>query len=124
VTSVLSTGENGGVEEAIVEAIPNAESYAVGFFVGVDSSVWSVAAFTLEGLPYAEVLKQAEEFAKKAADNLNGIGVEPKEVAQVLWKKFSLFGSEYMKDDPSWRKFSDGYAAGVKYYFDRARGKP
>ena len=124
VTSVLSTGENGGVEEAIVEAIPNAESYAVGFFVGVDSSVWSVAAFTFEGLPYAEVLKQAEEFAKKAADNLNGIGVEPKEVAQVLWKKFSLFGSEYMKDDPSWRKFSDGYAAGVKYYFDKARGKP
>jgi hypothetical protein len=92
--------------------------------VGVDSSVWSVAAFTLEGLPYAEVLKQAEDFAKKAAENFSGIGVEPKDVAKALWKKFSLFGSEYMGDDPSWRKFSDGYNAGVKYYFDKARQKP
>jgi hypothetical protein len=124
VTSVLSTGENGAVESAIMEAVPNAESYGLGFLVGVDSSVWSVAAFTLEGLPYAEVLKQAEEFAKKAAENFSGIGVEPKEVAKALWKKFSLFGSEYMGDDPSFRKFSDGYNAGVKYYFDRARGKP
>jgi hypothetical protein len=41
-----------------------------------------------------------------------------------MWKKFSLIGSEYIKGDASYRKFSDGYNAGVKLYFDRARGRP
>jgi Mg-chelatase subunit ChlD len=121
VTSTLSTGENGALEEAIVEAIPNALSYAVGYLVGVESSIWSVSAFSLEGLPYAEVLAQAEKFAGGIAENFNGIGVDPKEVAKELWKRFNLFGSEYMEGGESYRKFSDGYAAGVAYYFKRAR---
>ncbi|HLP00753.1 MAG TPA: hypothetical protein VK163_01920, partial [Opitutaceae bacterium] len=121
VTSTLSTGENGALEEAIVEAIPNALSYAVGYLVGVESSIWSVSAFSLEGLPYEDVLAQAEAFALKTAENFNGIGVEPKEVAKELWKRFNLLGSEYMEGGESYRKFSDGYAAGVAYYFKRAR---
>jgi hypothetical protein len=124
VTSVLSTGENGAAETSLLDMLQDAESYGIGFYVGVDSSVWSVAAFTLEGLPYAEVLNEAEAFAHEVAENFNGIGVEPKEVAEVMWKKFSLIGSEYIKGDASYRKFSDGYNAGVKLYFDRARGRP
>ncbi len=122
VTSTLSTGENGALEEAIVEAIPNALSYAVGYMVGVESSIWSVSAFSLEGLPYADVLAQAEKFAGGIAANFNGIGVDPKEVAKELWKRFNLFGSDYIEGGESFRKFSDGYAAGVAYYFKCARG--
>ena len=123
VTSTLSTGENGALETAIVEAIPNALTYVIGFMVGVDASVWSVSAFSLEGLPYEDVLAEAEKFAAGIAENFNGIGVEPKEVAKELWKRFNLLGAEYMEGGESHRKFASGYADGVKYYFDRARGK-
>jgi len=122
VTSTLSTGENGALEEAILEAVPNALTYAIGFMTGVDASVWSVSAFSLEGLPYEDVLAQAEKFAGGIAENFNGIGVEPKEVAKELWKRFNLFGSEYMEGGESHRKFASGYADGVAYYFKRARG--
>jgi len=122
VTSTLSTGEAGALEDAILEAVPNALTYAIGFMVGVDASVWSVSAFSLEGLPYEDVLAQAEKFAGGIAENFNGIGVEPKEVAKELWKRFNLFGSEYMEGGESHRKFASGYADGVKYYFDHARG--
>ncbi len=122
VTSTLSTGEAGALEEAILEAVPNALTYAIGFMVGVDASVWSVSAFSLEGLPYEEVLKQAEEFAGGIAENFNGIGVEPKEVAKEFWKRFNLFGSEYMEGGESHRKFASGYADGVALYFKRAGG--
>lgn len=122
VTSTLSTGEAGALEDAILEAVPNALTYAIGFMVGVDASVWSVSAFSLEGLPYEDVLAQAEKFAGGIAENFNGIGVEPKEVAKELWKRFDLFGSEYMEGGESHRKFASGYADGVALYFKRARG--
>ncbi len=122
VTSTLSTGENGALEDAIIEAVPNALTYAIGFMVGVDASVWSVSAFSLEGLPYEDVLAEAEKFAAGIAENFNGIGVEPKEVAKELWKRFNLFGSEYMEGGESHRKFASGYSDGVALYFKRARG--
>ncbi|HLP10163.1 MAG TPA: hypothetical protein VK178_18520, partial [Opitutaceae bacterium] len=121
VTSTLSTGEAGALEDAILEAVPNALTYAIGFMVGVDASVWSVSAFSLEGLPYEDVLAQAEKFAGGIAENFNGIGVDPKEVAKELWKRFNLFGSEYMEGGESHRKFASGYSDGVALYFKRAR---
>jgi hypothetical protein len=89
--------------------------------VGVDSSVWSVASFSLQGLPYDQVLDRAEAFAKKGLDNFVGIGVEPEEVKKIFWNKFSLWGEDYSAGNPGWRKFADGYKIGVKYYFDLAR---
>jgi hypothetical protein len=120
IRSILSTGENGAVESAIMEKLADAESFFIGFFVGVDSSVWAVASFSLQGLPYDQVLDRAEAFAKIGMDNFAGIGVEPTDVAKVLWKKFSLWGKDYSADDPGWKKFADGYKTGVKYYFQYA----
>jgi hypothetical protein len=70
------------------------------------------------------VLDRAEDFARKAAANFKGIGGKPSSVAKVIWSRFSLTGDEYADHaGKSFRKFTEGYNAGVKYYFDKARGK-
>jgi hypothetical protein len=47
--SLLSTGEHGMVEYLVEKYVPDSASYTLGFMVGVDTSVWSVCSFTLEG---------------------------------------------------------------------------
>jgi hypothetical protein len=120
--SVLSTGEHGMVEYVAENYIPDSASYTLGFMVGVDTSVWSVCSFTLEGLEYADVLKQAEQFAKELAKNFNNISENP---------KFSLGGGVTLSRDgvkfnddgeSNFRSFVDGYNAGVDYYFKSAGG--
>ena len=120
--SVLSTGEHGMVEYVAENYIPDSASYTLGFMVGVDASVWSVCSFTLEGLEYADVLKQAEQFAQELAKNFNNISENP---------KFSLGGGVTLSRDgvkfnddgeSNFRSFVDGYNAGVAYYFGQAGG--
>ncbi len=120
--SVLSTGEHGMVEYLVEKYVPDSASYTLGFMVGVDASVWSVCSFTLEGLEYAEVMKQAEQFAKELAKNFNNISENP---------KFSLGGGVTLSRDgmkfnddgeSNFRSFVDGYNAGVAYYFQSAGG--
>jgi len=120
--SLLSTGEHGMVEYLVEKYVPDSASYTLGFMVGVDTSVWSVCSFTLEGLEYAEVMKQAEQFAKELAKNFNNISENP---------KFSLGGGVTLSRDgvkfnddaeSNFRSFVDGYNAGVAYYFKSAGG--
>jgi Mg-chelatase subunit ChlD len=126
VTSTLSTGENGAVEEALMELLPKTEDQTLRLFVGVDVSVWSVANFTLEGLPYEEVLREAEEFARGIGEGLEWVA-KPEEFAEIAAKKFSLFIGEHSGGDAAAaaeeiKKFSDGFQVGVTEYFKHAHG--
>jgi hypothetical protein len=126
VTSTLSTGENGAVEEAIMELLPKTEDQTCRFFVGVNVSVWSVANFTLEGLPYEETLVEAEEFAREVGEKLEWVA-NPKEYVEIASKKFSLFVAEHAGGDAAAaaeeiKKFSDGFQVGVTEYFKHAHG--
>ena len=118
--SVLSTGEHGMVEYLVEKYVPDSASYTLGFMVGVDASVWSVCAFTLEGLEYKEVMAQAQKFAQELAKNFNNISENP---------KFSLGGGVTLSRDgvkfnddgeSNFRSFVDGYNAGVEQYFKLA----
>jgi hypothetical protein len=126
ITSTLSTGENGAVEEAIMELLPKTMDQTCRFFVGVDVSVWSVANFTLEGLPYDETLQEAEELAREIGEKLEWVA-NPKEYVEIAAKKFSLFGAEHAGGDlaaaaEEIKKFSDGFQVGVTEYFKHAHG--
>ncbi|HNV69429.1 MAG TPA: hypothetical protein PKO06_07030, partial [Candidatus Ozemobacteraceae bacterium] len=119
--STFSTGDRGGmVEEAIMENMVDGNSYAIGFIVGIDASIWSVAAFSLEESRYEEILARGETFANSLASCFNGIGEEPSFAPEDGPVSFGLDGVSYNDgEDSSYRSFTDGYNAGVKYYFAR-----
>ena len=123
VTSTLSTGENGAVEHALVELLEKTLDQSLRYFVGVDYSVWSVATFTFEGLPYEETLNKAEEFARKSGSKLEWVA-NPKEFAEIAAKKFSLFLGDrlgFKEAAEEMEKFADGFQVGVTEYFKHAR---
>jgi len=99
--SVLSTGEYGMVEQKIMKKIREIPSRTMGFLVGAEVSLWSVNDFSLSLSEYVDVLAQAEKFA---------YGLEP---------QFKL-----MSKAAKYKKFTDGYKAGIEFYFKNARAKP
>ena len=125
VSSTLSTGENGGIEHLLLEIIPKGHDANLRFLVGVEFSVWSVATFTFEGLPYEETLKKAEEFARHTGEALEWVA-NPSEYTEVAVKKLTFkiahrIGLGATAEEIE--KFSDGFQAGVTEYFEHARGK-
>ncbi len=123
VRSVLSSGEHGSmVENVITKYVPESQSYTLGFMVGIDASVWSVCAFTLEGLEYKEVLAQAEAFARELAKRFNNISENPK--AQLGGGVVvSRDGVKFNDDGESnYRDFVKGYNDAVTVYFMMAGG--
>jgi hypothetical protein len=126
--SVIDTLEKGAfVESTIVDIVKSAGQYAVGAFKGVETSLWSVAAFSLEKDDYNEILKSAKVLALGIADRF-GFNMGPIEggvgsklsVSQTMGPvKFSFDGSANASQNVL--GFTDGYKAGVEYYFNMTK---
>ncbi len=106
--SVLSTGEHGMAERMLVEIIKDFSAMTAGYVAGVDVSVWAVSAFTLEGMPYEQVLTEAEKFASELPDKTWYFGT-------------GVFTSHIALDPTGVNSFSTGYSQGVTFYFIMAR---
>ncbi|MBW2703621.1 MAG: VWA domain-containing protein, partial [Deltaproteobacteria bacterium] len=79
VLAVLDTGGHGAAtERTLLDSIHDAASYAIGFFVGIDASVWGVSAFSLQEADYEVILAKAQAFASTLADRFSGIGTDPR----------------------------------------------
>jgi Mg-chelatase subunit ChlD len=126
--SVIDTLEQGAfVESTVVDTVKSAAQYAMGAFKGVEASVWSVAAFSLENDDYHQILKSAKALALGIADNFGfnmgpiGGSVGSKlSISQAVGPvKFSFDGSANASQNIL--GFTDGYKAGVEYYFESAK---
>ncbi len=135
-TSVFESGERGAfAAEVIIQAlVPDGAGLFLGFMVGVDAAVWSVAAFTLEGGSYESVLERAENFASGIAERFDKIGEGPSlgpiGLGDDLRPNLSLAGWKVSKGDgvsyspwEGYKGFVSGYKAGVATYFANARKK-
>ncbi|NLD97010.1 MAG: VWA domain-containing protein, partial [Synergistaceae bacterium] len=135
-TSVFESGERGAfAADVIIQAlVPDGAGLFLGFMVGVDAAVWSVAAFTLEGGSYESVLERAEAYASGIAERFDKIGEGPSlgpiGVGGDLKPNFSLAGWTVSKGDgvsyspwDGYKGFVSGYDAGVATYFANARKK-
>ena len=133
-TSAFESGERGAfAADVIIQAlVPDGAGLFLGFMVGVDAAVWSVAAFTLEGGSYEFVLERAEAFASGIAKRFDKIGEGPSlgpiGLGGDLKPNFSLAGWTVSKGDgvsyspwDGYKGFVSGYNAGVATYFANAR---
>ncbi|HEY9070914.1 MAG TPA: VWA domain-containing protein [Candidatus Ozemobacteraceae bacterium] len=119
-TSVLDDGSHGAAEDAILEHAQNANSWTVGFLIGVDVALGSTAAFSLTGEEYATVMKMAAAFAASLEDQLTRIGPNPG--FSYGGVTVSLEGVSFDPTDPNgthgaFGNFTDGYEKGVAFYF-------
>ena len=135
-TSAFESGERGAfAADVIIQAlVPDGAGLFLGFMVGVDAAVWSVAAFTLEGGSYESVLERAEAYASWIAERFDKIGEAPSlgpiGLGSDLKPNFSLAGWTVSKGDgvsynpwDGYKGFVSGYNAGVATYFANARKK-
>ncbi|HOY68500.1 MAG TPA: vWA domain-containing protein, partial [Candidatus Ozemobacteraceae bacterium] len=119
-TSVLDDGSHGAAEDAILEHAQNANSWTVGFLIGVDVALGSTVAFSLTGEEYATVMKMAAAFAASLEDQLTRIGPNPG--FSYGGVTVSLEGVSFDPTDPNgthgaFGNFTDGYEKGVAFYF-------
>lgn len=132
VVSVLDTGENGSmVENVIGNPAEQAGQYMVGVLVGIDVSLWSVAAFSLEMDDYKQILKAAKKFAEGMGNNF-GVGAKIGKAAigvdvggapsagygRIIKKELSPSGFNTTNNALG---FGNGYNDGVAYYFKNAQ---
>ncbi|MCH4889775.1 VWA domain-containing protein [Acidaminobacter sp. JC074] len=127
VISVLDDYTHGSAESAIIDAVKNSAQYALGAFKGVETSMWSVAAFSLEESDYAVILKNAKSFAlgisKKFGYSKAGVGGSVGgtiSASQSLGPVKVTFNG---KPDISQNSlgYTEGFVEGVKIYFDSAK---
>ena len=126
--SVIDTLEKGAFVENTVGRYRQERrpGYAVRGLQGVETAIWSVAVFSLETDDYHEILKSARSLALGLADRFGfnygpvegGIGSKPSLSQAVGPVKFSFDGSAGMSQNVL--SFTDGYKAGVAYYFSQA----
>ena len=123
----LDSFENGAmVSNEIVGTIKNAGQYLIGNFVGVNSSVWSVAAHTLQEDDYEKIMKDAKAFALGLKDNFGvqsgafsaPIGKKPEISQKIGPVKVKLDSKNPLTQDVL--GFTQGYVDGVNLYFDLA----
>ena len=131
--SVVSRLDNGAagamIETLIGDLYQQATSYLVGALVGIDASLWSVAAFSLELEDYDEICEKAMKFALNIEKNYFGIkegdkatvgsdigGTPAAEYSFDRYVKFSL-DMEGFKASNNMLGFGNGYKDAVAYYF-------
>lgn len=72
--SVLETGGRSGTAEYVMNMMPSVKDcrdYIVGAFIGVETSVWAVAAFSLSLDDYDAILKNAMALVNSIADQID-----------------------------------------------------
>lgn len=126
---VLDTGAHGGmVEVSLQDWVNEANMFIVGGLVGITSSIWTVSAFSLELDDYGDILKKAKAAALgvQKAFGFNqgpagyGVGGLPEISGSSHGIKASL-GSGGITLSQDVLGFGNGYAAGVDYYFSKAK---
>ncbi len=132
VVSVLDTGEHGSLVEKVVgNPVEQAGQYMVGVLVGIDTSLWAVAAFSLEMDDYSKILKAAKKFVKGMGDNF-GVGGKLGKAAMGIdvggapAAGYGRYGKVEitpggLNPTNNLGGFGNGYADGVDYYFSKAK---
>lgn len=136
--SVIDTGEHGGMAEYVVNMMPSIEDcrdYVAGAFVGITTSVWAVAAFSLELDDYDEILKNAAGLVDSIATYCEYVmkGVDfakNPEISATVWElskgpcKFEFKVNHKLElSGESGHNFDliSGFKEGAAFYFKNAR---
>lgn len=73
--AVLDNGAHGSmVEKPITEIIQDGAKYSIGFMLGVNTSVWSVAAYSIKFDDLKEIADSAKKLCLNIAAKLNNVG--------------------------------------------------
>jgi len=130
VISVFETGERAGMGEYLIGCLPGNGGYGevgVGMIVGVTTAIGSVAAYTLTGEDYDEVLEMAESKCWEIGANIKDItfvtgaidaGGKIKDGfsgTKLHWEKLFEAGEGIWVNKLT---FSDGYKIAVTEYFE------
>jgi hypothetical protein len=130
VVSRLDNGSAGALVETLLDDIHmQAGTYLVGALVGIDASIWSVSAFSLELEDFDEICEKAEKFAMNLAkrfsmkDDSDIFGIEvggtpSTEYSFDRYVKFSLDFSGFKKGH-NLLGFGNGYKDAVEFYFSQ-----
>jgi hypothetical protein len=128
--SRLDNGTAGAlVEELLGDIHMQAGTYLVGALVGIDASLWSVSAFSLELEDFDEICEKAEKFALSIAkrfsvkDNSDtlGIGIGGTPSAEISFDRYIKFSLDFsgFKKSQNMLGFGNGYKDAVKFYFSQ-----
>lgn len=145
--AVTDTGEHGSFAEYLIgleRVSPTGDDYLAfmaGAFIGVSSSVWSVASYSLELDDYEEIIKAAKLFTIGLGDALGGM-MDQKDYPKLEYSmspiKLKLTDQNFdylakrFEDVKLGKKpdgsadivgFASGFKAGVAYYFKHASPK-
>ncbi|HNW11988.1 MAG TPA: hypothetical protein PKI71_11530, partial [Candidatus Rifleibacterium sp.] len=90
--SVLDNGAHGSlVERPINEIIQDASKYSIGFWVGVNASVWAVSAYKLKYADMRTIVKAAKKLCLDIAAQLENIG---KPLTEFIPDSYTLHEAE------------------------------
>lgn len=128
---VLETGERGTIAgEAIIQAlIPDGAGLALGFWKGVETSIWGMSAFILQGDSATEAAVHTQKFLGELTEHLGKIG-ESFEVpvgdasVDLLSGKVTLAGFSSDGDYSPWeghKGFVTGFNAGASWYLGKVK---
>ncbi len=124
---VMDTFERGAmVSNVIIDTVKNSGQFMIGGFVGISSSIWAVSAVSLQETDYKKILEEAKKFALGMKDSFGikqgkfsmGVGGKPTLSQSFGFFKYSFDGKGAFKQNIV--GFTQGYEAGVNYYFDQA----
>jgi hypothetical protein len=146
--AMTDTGEHGSFADyvmALEPVAPTKDSYLqfmVGGLIGIDTSIWSVSAFSLETSDYQEVLRKAQIYTdaigkvldgalkfsdlQKLAKSLLRVKVGSASIGFTSSTESTLFewvihGHLSVKYKPEFLSFKKGFKAGSAYYFKQAQ---
>ncbi len=142
--AVADNGEHGSFADYLMAMEPIAPSgddylsFMVGGFVGIDTSVWSISAFSLQSSDYNAVYRAAKAYTYAIAEVLSGIG-GIKDMAKLEFGigsiKLSLGDANFDNLEALFESvqhgavkgdfvgFGQGFGAGAAYYFKHAAPK-
>jgi Mg-chelatase subunit ChlD len=145
--AVMDTGEHGSMAEYVMALVPEREDYLgfmVGAIVGVDTSIWSVSAFSLELTDYKEILKAAKAYTYGIAEVMENVlnlkdlikleyGIGPVKASfegaeingafekpELFFEKIEQSTGVKTKIAPDFIGFVKGFKGGAGYYFKQA----
>ncbi len=125
--SVIDTFEHGSMSSnATLNSALEKAQYIIGAFKGVETSVWSMSAFTMILINYDDVKQAAMAFALGIGENfeaeIGSIKLSAGKVPELTGpaKDVKDFFDKEDKDDDS-KGFKEGYKDGVELYFKVAK---
>jgi hypothetical protein len=133
IVSRLDNGAAGAMVENIIGNLyQQASSYLVGALVGIDVSLWSVSAYSLQLEDYDEIRKKAYAFASNFNKNFSvdgeitgpvgwNIGGLPDSIGLGDFDRFVSFSLDLngIQTSNNMLGFGNGYKDAVDYYFSK-----